>query len=278
VGWRVCLSETGPQENPLIPNKKLRQMFIAMTEMRLLDESAAGLRGRAKARRQRDSTHGQEACRVSMAIDLEAGDLVSDAQETRRKDASRAQNGAGQMPWIEEVGDRLRMAMGAALAFKTMGRANVVVAYVRHGEASNGLWRKVLPVASELELPVIFVVLPERPGKKTKRPGANGLSARASECGVPGIPVDANDAVALYRVAQESIGRMRGGDGPVLVECVTYRLKHERKALAADPLDQMRDFLMSRKVATEAWLDRAGDALQKHVDQSETRMGRRIAR
>jgi TPP-dependent pyruvate/acetoin dehydrogenase alpha subunit len=299
------LSETGPQENPLIPNKKLRQMFVAMTEMRLLDEHIAGLQRGGKARRRLDSIRGQEACRVSTAIDLEAGDLVSDAQagvamellagarvgsllrhvaqsgagqasQAARKGFAGAEDGAKQMPWIEDVGDRLRMAVGAAMAFKTLEQTNIVVAYVGHGEASNRLWRKVLPVASKMELPVIFVVLPEKPGKKRK--GADGLSGRARACGVPGIPVDANDAVALYRVAQESIGRTRGGGGPVLVECVAYRLDNQRKSTVVDPLVQMKGFLAGRKVCSKAWLDRVGDALQKHIDKSETRMGVRVAR
>jgi acetoin:2,6-dichlorophenolindophenol oxidoreductase subunit alpha len=291
------LSEPGPQENPLIPNKKLRQMFVVMTEMRVLDEyiaeHIAGLQRGRKARRRLDSTAGQEACRVSTAIDLETGDLVSDAfagvamelvagapvdsllrhaaelaSETKKRGASFGGDGvARQLPWIEDVGDRLRMAMGAALAFKTMKQTNIVVAYVRHGEVSNGLWRQILSLASTFELPVIFVVLPEGPGKKKKRDGAEALTARARSWGVPGIPVDAGDAVALYRVAQESIGRTRSNGGPVLVECVTYQLKNERKASVVDPIAQMKSFLMGRKVCTEAWLDRAGDRLRKRIQQ-----------
>jgi TPP-dependent pyruvate/acetoin dehydrogenase alpha subunit len=300
------LSETGPQENPLIPNKKLRQMFVAMTEMRLLDEHIAGVQRGIKARRRLSSTKGQEACRVSTAIDLEAGDLVSDAQtgvamellggartdallqhvvkfgteqapEAARKGVAEAQDAARQLPWIEDAGDRLQMAMGAALAFKTLRQANLVLAYVRPAESSNGLWRKVLPLASALELPVIFVILPEASGKK-KVDGAGSARERAREYGVPGIPVDASDAVALYRVAQEAIGRTRGGGGPVLVECVAYRLKKERKTSVADPLVQMKEFLAGRKVCSEVWLGRVGDTLQKHIDRSERRMGRRRVR
>ncbi len=74
------MSETAPHENPLIPNKKLRQLFVAMVEMRVLDEHIAGLQRGVKARRRLESTRGEEACRVSMAIELAAGDLVSDAQ------------------------------------------------------------------------------------------------------------------------------------------------------------------------------------------------------
>jgi TPP-dependent pyruvate/acetoin dehydrogenase alpha subunit len=303
----VCLSETGPQENPLIPNKKLRQMFVAMTEMRLLDKHVVGLQRGVKARLRLGSTRGQEACRVSMAIDLEAGDLVSDARvgvamellAGARVDSllrhvaalgagttSRAvwnglvgaNDSAKQMPWMKEVGDRLRMAMGAALAFKMSKQTNLVVAYALEGEASHRLWREVLPIASALELPVIFVVLPGRPGTKKKSYEAVGLSARSRECGVPGIRVDASDAVALYRVAQESIGRIRGGGGPVLVECVAYRLKKERKTSVVDPLVQMKVFLTGRKICSETWLDRAGDALQKNIDKSEVKIGSRLAR
>jgi acetoin:2,6-dichlorophenolindophenol oxidoreductase subunit alpha len=287
------LSEPGPQENPLIPNKKLRQMFVAMTEMRVLDEHIAGLRRRRKARQRLDSTAGQEACRVSTAIDLEPGDLVSDAHTgvamellagaqvdsllrhvaelasgTKKRGASFDQDGiTRQLPWIDDVGDRLRMAMGAALAFKTMKQTNTVVAYVRYGEVSNGLWRQILSLASTLELPVIFVVLPDGSGKKKKRNGADALTAKARSWGVPGIPVDANDAVALYRVAQESIGRTRGNGGPVLVECITYRLKNGRKTSTVDPLVQMKSFLLGRKICTEAWLDQAGDRLRKRIRQ-----------
>jgi len=74
------LSETKPHENPLIPNKKLRELFVAMVEMRVLDEHIASLQRGMKARRRLESTRGEEACRVSMAIDLVPGDLVSDAQ------------------------------------------------------------------------------------------------------------------------------------------------------------------------------------------------------
>jgi TPP-dependent pyruvate/acetoin dehydrogenase alpha subunit len=287
VCWgEIFLSETKPFENPLIPNKKLRQLFVAMVEMRALDEHVARVQRGVKARRRMVSTRGEEACRVSLGIELVAGDLVSDAavgvamglvagekvgsllRQVVRAGSSAATvavNAAAgrQLPWIEDVGDRLRMAMGAALSFKTLKQVNVVVAFVREGEVSNGTWRRVLALASKLELPIIFVVLPEVSGKKTKRKVAGDLSALARSCGVPGIPVDASDAVALYRVAQESLGRMRGGDGPVLVECVALAVKGRRGVV--DPLVQMREFLLGRRVCREAWLDRAGEALTRQI-------------
>jgi acetoin:2,6-dichlorophenolindophenol oxidoreductase subunit alpha len=284
-GW---LSETALHENPLVPNTKLRQMYGAMAEARVLDEHIAGLQKRVKGRRRLDSTRGQEACRVSTAIDLGPGDLVSDSQPgvvmdllagakvnsllkrlaefhsgKTAKGVKAANSSRRLLPWIEDAGERLRMAMGAALSFKTLGQANVVVAYVRHGEMAKGAWRRVLELAGKLELPVIFVVLPAVKGEK--RGGMTNLSAKTARWGVPGIPVDAGDAVALYRVAQESMGRTRGGDRPVLIECVEYQVEGKGGSASVDPLIPMEEFLLSRKVCTKAWLKGAGDRLRRRI-------------
>jgi TPP-dependent pyruvate/acetoin dehydrogenase alpha subunit len=82
---------------------------------------------------------------------------------------------------------------------------------------------------------------------------------------VPGIPVDAGDAVALYRVAQESLGRTRGGDGPVLIECVAYPMEGSRGGAPADPLVQLEKFLLDRKVCSKAWLERAGNEMRRRI-------------
>ena len=280
---RVCLSETEPYENPLVPNKKLRQMYLAMVEARILDEHVATLRRKAKTRL--DSTHGQEACRVSTAIELEPGDLVSDSQQgvvmshilgtatgamlkrlsnliSREKTVEIV--GTKQLPWIEDVGDRLSLAVGAALAFKSQKQANLVVAYVPRREAGGGRWRRLLTLCAQLELPVIFVVLPVAVGKKKAVPVGH-VSAKARSCGVPGIPVDSSDVVALYRVAQESIGRIRAGGGAVLIDCVTYPV--DGKVL--DPVEQMKSFVLGKKAGTSAWIEHAGDSFRERVSARE---------
>jgi acetoin:2,6-dichlorophenolindophenol oxidoreductase subunit alpha len=284
------LSETGQHENPLVPNAKLREMYVAMAEARVLDEHIAAMQRRArglKGRQKLESTHGHEACRVSTAIDLGPGDLVSDSRtgvvmdllaggkvssllkrvaelhagkkavRSRRVGESRRV-----LLWIDDAEEQLRMALGAALAFKTLGQKNIVVAYVRQGEIAKETWRKILGRASKLELPVIFVVLP---ANGERRNGFAGLSERVRQWGVPGIAVDAVDAVALYRVAQESMGRTRAGDGPVLIECVAYQVEGKSGKVPADPLVQMRSFLLDRKVCSEAWLKRAGDRVRRQL-------------
>ena len=288
-GW---LSETGLYENPLVPNAKLRQMYVAMVEARLLDEHIAGIQRKMKGRRRLESTRGQEACRVGTAIELGPGDLVSDSQigvvmellsgtkiDSLLKLVGEIHSGTKakrldpdgppkrQLPWMEDAGERLRMAMGAALSFRTLGRTNVVVAYVRQGEVAKGEWRRVLRLASKLELPIIFVVLASVAGKQRSRTA--NLSDKAGRWGVPGMPVDAGDAVALYRVAQESLGRTRGGDGPVFLECVACPAEGKGRGVPLDPLVQMEKFLLSRKVCTKSWLKNAGGRLRRRLATAE---------
>lgn len=280
------MSKAKLHENPLVSNQKLKQLYVAMVEARTLDECAARL---AKARKRRlTSTFGQEACRVSTAIELGDGDLVSDTQDgvvmkriagasagslLRRLDAIRSgaktrpsrsalpDNAARQLPWVADAGDRLRMVLGAALSLKTLGRSNLVVAYVFNREVPEAVWRRILELAAKLELPIVFIALPEAAGARSGR----SLSAKAQACGVPGFPVDASDAVALYRVAQESIGRARGDGGPVVIECMAHSQPGDRNSLC-DPISQMRSFMLGRKVATRKWLDEAGRGFRKRME------------
>jgi TPP-dependent pyruvate/acetoin dehydrogenase alpha subunit len=283
------LSDAGLYENPLVPNKKLLQMYSVMADARALDDHIAGLQKSVKTRRRLGSTRGEEACRVSTTLELLPGDLVSDSQpgvvmdliagaqsktqidsllgrvaefhQGKIDGAKLARTGAlaRVLPWVDDAGDRLRMAMGAALSFKALKRGSVVVAYVGHSELSKREWREIIETAAKLELPMIFVVLPPKGNGKD---GVNQLSAKVRAWGIPGMPVDANDAVALYRVTQESLGRIRGGGGPVLIECKGYRVQGVRDS-AQDPLVQMQGFLLGRKLCTKAWLKRAGERFGK---------------
>jgi TPP-dependent pyruvate/acetoin dehydrogenase alpha subunit len=284
-GLEAVLSKAELHENPLVPNRKLRQMYVAMVEARVLDEHLAERKTVDKEWRRVQSTRGEEACRVSTAINLQPGDLVSDSQPggimdllagvkvehlLRRVSGKAAgkkytqPEDTRQLPWIRDTNERLRLAMGAALSLKMLKQEKLVVAYAHQGEIGRGKWRRILELASELELPIFFVVLPSHRAVK-KKPAKTELGMQLKSCGVPGIVADANDAVALYRVAQETFGRIRGGGGPVFFECVGFPLAGSRNASNPDPVLQMKDFLLGRKVATEHWLDRAGDGLRRRI-------------
>ena len=281
------MSKAKPHENPLVTNKKLMQLYVTMVEARALDECVKRLQAKTKKQRL-TSTQGEEACRVSTAIELIGGDLVSDTQagvvmgriagesagsvlqllnaiisNTKKRTARSASRSeaARQLPWIDDPDNRLRMAMGAALSFKVQGRSNIVVAYVYNRELPDAVWRRLLRLSAELNLPIIFVALPE-----ARKRNGRSLSAKVQACGMPAFPVDAADAVAIYRVAQESIARTRGDGGPVVIECLTHPLADERKNVADDPIAQMRSFMLGRRIAGTAWLDGAGHGFRRRIE------------
>jgi TPP-dependent pyruvate/acetoin dehydrogenase alpha subunit len=177
---------------------------------------------------------------------------------------------------------RFWTAMGIALALKAQhahGRAEttpdagrrggVMVVYARSGEGSPALWRKVLAFAAEHLLPVLFVVLPARQRRganaRATRPGA--MSAAAHRHGVPGMAVDADDAVALYRVAQEAIARARIGGGAALMECVPFLLEGTKRLpqTTADAIEELDRYMLSRGVATRRWMEREAESCARRI-------------
>ena len=231
-------------ENPLVPHVLMRRMYAGMQALRALEPTAARRRAGVRGLR------GEEACRASSLLSLGAGDLVSDVPGSvvRAKGPGSARDavmtrlapGALLLPGPTDTRERLMLAIGAATALRVQGGGRLVLAYVE-GEASTAtLWKQVLGSASRVEAPIIFVLLPMG---GVREQGA--ISDRAQGWGVPGMPVDAADAVALYRVMQESVLRARGGDGPSLAECMTWRIPGTERS-PSDGVKAMRTLLERR--------------------------------
>jgi acetoin:2,6-dichlorophenolindophenol oxidoreductase subunit alpha len=283
-----------PWENPLVPHLVLRQMYEKMLQSRLLEEhlSTAPKKktGKVKSsKRTTESTREQEACRVAVVQGLVEGDLVAEAHpgpamafllgaELRQVLNGSVGNAPGPLlPFIESARGRLHAALGAAMALRSMKSQGTVVAYVKHSEANDKVWKDVLRIASQQVLPMIFVVLPQL-AKRGKTSDRAEVSKLARSCQVPGIAVDASDAIALYRVAQESLGRVRGGGGPVLIECVHYRLQGGQKGDIPDPLAEMKKHLLDRGAAQNIWIEQVGDLFHGILQRSQREADRQVAR
>jgi TPP-dependent pyruvate/acetoin dehydrogenase alpha subunit len=159
--------------------------------------------------------------------------------------------------------------MAAARQATEARQAGVVVVYALVDEASAGLWKKVLRFAAEQELPVVFVVLSAgaRGGKARGAARASGVNSLAHRCGVPAIVVDADDAVAIYRVAQESIGHARIGGGAALIECAPFVLEGAagKVRVTQDAIAGLERIMVQRGVATRAWMEREAKAFAKRL-------------
>ena len=165
------------------------------------------------------------------------------------------------LPPVNGAEERLQLALGASLALKAQGMRGVVAAYVHQYEVSPAVFRRIFKSAAANILPMIFIILPGS-GSRTSHKNAASLAKIAGQCRVPAIPVDACDAVALYRIAQESLGRARSGDGPVLIECVPWLPAGKRRS---DPIDHIESFLLARNISTPAQLRSARTTALKRL-------------
>ena len=205
-------------------NKTLRTMYRRMVEARMT--VAPGRLGRA--------TSEDVACWVSSTVGLEADDVVFGC---RLPELVRS---GLPMALIPGGIERLYAAIGAAAVLRDGKGKRVVVAFFERHEVEKAAWLEGLRMT--VELPLMMVVLPRWKGEES----AMDLCREARTREVPGLPVDSGDAVAIYRVAQESLVRARADGGAALIEGV--------KMPGVDAVAGLGNYLSRRGVATQAWM------------------------
>jgi pyruvate dehydrogenase E1 component alpha subunit len=125
------------------------------------------------------------------------------------------------------IGAHLPIACGAAWRAQYKGSNDVSVCFFGDGTTNIGAFHEALNFAVIWKLPVVFVCennlymeyTPIADVTAVDRPAAD----RASAYGLEDIVIDGNDADVVYRTAQKAFARARAGDGPSLIECLTYR-------------------------------------------------------
>lgn len=125
------------------------------------------------------------------------------------------------------VGAGSSIALGSALAHKTLGRDAVAVAFFGDGALAEGLFHESLNMASLLKLPLLFAC--ENNGwsefSPTDRQVAFTLAKLADAHGIPYHAVDGNDVEAVVALAGKVVAGIRKGEGPAVIECATKRVR-----------------------------------------------------
>jgi len=132
----------------------------------------------------------------------------------------------GAFPAIAIVGAGCPIACGAALSAKMRRTDQVSVAFHGEGAANEGDWHEALNMAGIWKLPVLFVCENNLYGASTHVTEAMAVAHvadRAPAYGMPGEVVDGNDVEAVREAAERAVARARRGEGPTLLECLTYR-------------------------------------------------------
>jgi 2-oxoisovalerate dehydrogenase E1 component alpha subunit len=119
-------------------------------------------------------------------------------------------------------------AAGIAYAAVYRGEDAVVASWFGEGATSEGDWHEALNFAGIHALPVVFVCENNRYAisvEQSKQMAIENVADRAPGYGFPGVVVDGNDVLACHAAMKEAVARARGGQGPTLIECKTYRFQ-----------------------------------------------------
>jgi len=191
------------------------------------------------------------------------------------------------LPITIPVATQLPHAVGLAYAAQYRGDDVVVMVFFGDGATSEGDFHEALNFAGVWQVPVVFVCQNNQwaisvPLKKQTH--SKTIAQKALAYGVPGIQVDGNDILAVYAAAREAVDRARGGDGPTLIECVTYRLGMHTTAddptkyrseeevkmwEQKDPLTRFTAYLRERNLLEEGLEQKVDDEISEAVRRFE---------
>lgn len=229
----------------------LISFYRAMVLTRLFDEKAVSLQRTGRLGTYASSL-GQEAVGVGVASAMHESDVL--LPSFREQSAmlwrgvtmaeilaywggdERGSNYNGpreDFPVCIPVGTQFPHAAGVALAMKLRGEDRAAVAIGGDGATSKGDFYEAMNIAGVWRLPVVFVINNNQWAISVPRraqTAAATLAQKSVAAGIPGEQVDGNDVIAVHAVTAGALQRARRGEGPTLVEAVTYRLGHHTTA------------------------------------------------
>lgn len=183
------------------------------------------------------------------------------------------------------VGAGIPIATGAGLSSKLRGSDQVTACFFGDGASNQGTFHEGINLAAIWSLPVLFVCENNLYAMGTRQTQAmlpQNISERSVAYGIPGVSIDGNDVLSVYDAAEEAVKRARGGLGPTLIECKTYRQKgHSRwdpatyrpkgeveKWLEKDPIIRLEKQLLSNGELSEAKTTRIKREIENAVEDA----------
>ncbi|MFO7969072.1 MAG: pyruvate dehydrogenase (acetyl-transferring) E1 component subunit alpha [Candidatus Izemoplasmatales bacterium] len=181
------------------------------------------------------------------------------------------------LPINVPIGSQINHAAGIAYASKLNKTGEVALAFIGDGGTSHGEFHEGMSFAAAYDLPMIVVIQNNHyaistPRKKVIK--SKTLAQKAIAYGIPGIQVDGNDPLAMYLAVEKARERAANGDGPTLIEAVTYRMgphttsdnpklyredKEVQEWAKKDPLIRFKKYLIDKKY----WSNKKDEELQE---------------
>jgi pyruvate dehydrogenase E1 component alpha subunit len=244
-----------------LPRERLAWMLQKMCEIRYFEEKAEELYVRGLVHGTMHLSIGQEASSVGSVAALRPDDLIIHHHRghghTIAKGADitlmmaeflgkepgycRGRGGSmhiadipgGNLGATGVVGSGIPTSVGIALALHMRRSDQVLLSFFGDGASNLGEFHESLNLASIWTLPVVFICENNQygmSGPADRMSSAKPISKRAAAYSMPGETVDGNDVLAVYRAVQAAAERARAGEGPSLIENVTYRWRGHSKS------------------------------------------------
>ena len=183
------------------------------------------------------------------------------------------------------VGAGIPIATGAALSSKLRKSGQVALSFFGDGAANQGTFHESLNIAANFELPVVYIL-------ENNLYGVSGcilnmtkcieLFERAKSYGMPGLTIDGNDPIIVFKTVKDAVQRARNGKGPTLIECKTYRWyshyegelddyrppEEVKKWKEKDPISRFEKYLISEKIISKNNIDEFQNSIKKEIEDA----------
>ncbi len=282
-----------------ISEKTLKSFYESMVLIRAIDEKALNLQ-RTGRMGTYASIQGQEAIQVGCAAALQPSDWCFPAFRATGlsvlrgtpikviyqywsgdERGSEMQDGQHDFPISIPVGTHIPHAVGAAWGAKYKKDPIAVLTTFGDGATSKGDFHEGMNFAGVFKLPVVFVCQNNQWAISvpfSRQTAAKTIAQKAIAYGFEGIQVDGNDVLGIYTVTKNALEKARRGEGPTLIECLTYRLNDHTTADDASryrteeevAIWQKKDPVLRLKTLIEKeyeWSESVDEALHAEVDR-----------
>jgi pyruvate dehydrogenase E1 component alpha subunit len=315
VDYLSILNETGTVDKKLEPDISedlLLSMYEAMVMGRRFDERMLNLQRQGRIGTFPPIT-GQEAAQLGTVVHLRQSDWFVPSFREMAAEIWRGKTletfllyyagynegvhippDQNNLPLCVPVGSQMIHAVGLAWGIHYHKKDDVAMTWFGDGATSEGDFHEAMNFAGVFKLPVIFVCQNNHwaisvPLSKQTR--SKTLAQKAIAYGFPGIQVDGNDVLAVYAAAKEAVERARAGDGPTMIECVTYRMMMHTTAddpkryrsesevegwREKDPINRFEKYLIHKNLLDQNKINSVNqkivEKIQQAVDKAEIKM------
>lgn len=308
------MAKSKKETNQAIPKEKLLHMHKLMCDIRNFDNKVNYMVRRGQVPGMTHFSVGEEAANVGAVAALSEGDLITSNHRGHGQTIAmginldemmaeimgkatgtcKGKGGSMHIADVEKgnlgangiVGAGMGIAVGAALTQLVKKTGKIVVAFFGDGAVNEGIFHETLNMASIWKLPVIFYSINNKYGISTPIENVINIDynyKRASSYGIPGHFIeDGNNLLDVYNKFTELVDYVRAGNGPVLVESITYRWyghstsdagryrtrEEVEKWKEDDPIKNFKKYLVENNIATEEEVDNINKQSEEEVEKA----------